>query len=255
MVFTSPPLNRAAEDEVARLIHLVCSEYTRLAGESLRPPVRLAQTLLGPSDSGGARAFESGGFCELARLAYMSRPMPLPSEFQQAAHWDLPTGVRCVRVSELSADRVQVRGILLEALGRSYEHTLDCPELCALREPDDVLDSHLAVGKYDPRWWWVVEAHGQPEGAMLFTPCPEQGGVELVYLGISPDLRGRGIAKVLLRSGMRELSLGIGTKSAKGRLHLSCAVDLKNQPARALYRALGFQMTAERRAFVRAIGS
>jgi len=252
MFFTSLPSNREAEVEVGRLLDLSCTGYEKAPDAG----VRLAQTLLSPGEHAAARAFVHGGFHELSRLAYLSRPVPQPSEFDGYTPWQLPEGVRAVSLSDFAPDFEGSRDRLLAGLTRSYEQTLDCPELCDLRKPEDVLDSHRSVGRFDPKWWWIIEEHGQAEGAMLFTACPELGSVELVYLGLSPALRGRGIAKVLMRSGMRELAFGLNLKSARGRQrgNLTCAVDLKNDPARGLYRSLGFQMTAERIAFVRAIG-
>ena len=58
-----------------------------------------------------------------------------------------------------------------------------------------------------------------------------------------------------MRSGMRDLSFGLPRGRARERARLTCAVDLNNEPARRLYRGLGFQMTAERIAMVRAIGA
>ena len=88
---------------------------------------------------------------------------------------------------------------LLEALESSYQDTLDCPELCGLRETPDVLDSHRSTGVFDPALWWMVHVNGQARGCALFNRCPEQRTIELVYLGLSPELRGRGLGKWLLR--------------------------------------------------------
>jgi len=258
MFFTSPPKNREAEEEVGVLIDRVCGEFVRRAGASGSAQactgIRLAQTLLNPGERAAARAFEHGGFRELARLAYLSRPLPLPSEFDGIEPWRLPDGIRATALASLGPDESSIDARLLIALSRSYEQTLDCPDLCRLRSPEDVLESHRSVRKFDPRWWWLIELNGEPEGVMLFTANPEQGDVELVYLGLSPKLRGKGIAGTLMRSGMRELAYGLKARRSRGTGKLCCAVDLANEPARRLYRGLGFQMTAERVAMVRPLG-
>lgn len=258
MFFTSSPKGREAEQEVGALIDRVCGEFERRSAEAEKPhggggEVRLAQTLLNPGERAAARAFEIGNFRELARLAYLSRPLPLVSEFEGFEPWKLPSGIRAIAVSDLKLDAPTTDARLLTALTRSYEQTLDCPELCALRAPEDVLESHRSVRKFDPRWWWLIELDGEPEGVMLFTANPEQGDVELVYLGLSPKLRGKGVARVLMRSGMRALATGLRSRKSRERGRLTCAVDLANEPARRLYRGLGFQMTAERIAMVRAL--
>ena len=252
MFFTSAPSGRSAEDELGRVIDAVCQDLQSLSGEESRR-VCLAQTLLSPGERAAARSFAHGGFHELARLAYLGRPLPTPGEFEGFTPWQLPEGIRVRSMVELGDENEQTQHRLLTGLTRSYEQTMDCPELCTLRTPEDVLDSHRSVRKYDPRWWWIVELDGEPEGAMLFTICPDQGDAELVYLGLSPRLRGKGLARILMRSGMRELAFNSARVKGRTRARLTCAVDLNNDPARRLYRGLGFQMTAERVAMVRAL--
>lgn len=252
MCFTSQPATRAAEEELGRVIDAACEDFGSRGRDA---DVRLAQTLLNPGERSAARAFAHGGFHELARLAYMARPVPTPSEFEDFEPWQSPEGISARSLATLGPDLPETSERLVLALSRSYEQTMDCPELCTLRTPEDVLDSHKSVRKFDPRWWWLIELDGEPEGAMLFTACPDSGGVELVYLGISPRLRGRSLGRTLMRSGMRDLSFGLPRGRARERARLTCAVDLNNEPARRLYRGLGFQMTAERVAMVRAIGA
>jgi ribosomal protein S18 acetylase RimI-like enzyme len=252
MCFTSQPGSRASEQELGRVIDALCDDLRSVSDPN---GVRLAQALLNPGERAAARAFTNGGFHELARLAYMGRPVPTPGEFEGFEPWQLPADTAARSLATLGPEREETTQRLLIALTRSYEQTLDCPELCTLRSPEDVLDSHRSVRRFDPRWWWLIELNGEPEGAMLFTACPDSGGVELVYLGISPRLRGRGLGRVLMRSGMRELAFGLTKSRARERARLTCAVDLHNEPARRLYRGLGFQMTAERVAMVRAIGT
>ena len=252
MCFTSQPGSRPAEAELGQVLDALCDD---LRSADRAADVRLAQTLLNPGERAAARSFAHGGFHELARLAYMGRPVPTPGEFDGFQAWELPSDVTARSISSLGGEGPETNQQLLTALARSYEDTLDCPELCTLRAPEDVLESHKSVRQFDPRWWWLIELNGEPEGAMLFTACPESGGVELVYLGISPRLRGRGLGRTLMRSGMRELAFGLPRSRARERARLTCAVDLHNEPARRLYRGLGFQMTAERIAMVRAIGA
>jgi ribosomal protein S18 acetylase RimI-like enzyme len=138
------------------------------------------------------------------------------------------------------------RALLAEALDRSYEATLDCPGLCGMRETDDVIDSHLSTGQFDPSMWWLVLSDGAAHGCALFNPCPEQGTVELVYLGLSPRVRGRGLARMLLAHGLARLG-------GPGQLSVTCAVDRRNAPAIALYRRAGFGEFSGRIAYVKAL--
>jgi ribosomal protein S18 acetylase RimI-like enzyme len=84
---------------------------------------------------------------------------------------------------------------------------------------------------------------------MLNGPTERDGvsagdGAELVYLGLSPQARGNGIARTLLMHGMHACS------AARFRT-ISLAVDSRNSPARKLYAALGFTRVSSRAALVR----
>ena len=41
----------------------------------------------------------------------------------------------------------------------------------------------------------VLRDQGAPAGCMLLNRCPEQRVVELVYIGLAPGLRGRGLSR------------------------------------------------------------
>ena len=124
--------------------------------------------------------------------------------------------------------------------------TLDCPELCGLRRTDDVIASHLATGVFHPETWWLVFEDGEPEGCVLMSHCPEHDSVELVYLGLSPRLRRRGLGERLLRCA-------IARCARYSAASVTCAVDRRNAPAVALYERLGFRAFASRIALVRGL--
>jgi mycothiol synthase len=201
------------------------------------PAVTLAQSLLEPEETAAIASLSAAGFRRLGDLAYMHRNIPrhAPARGLSVPVW--PDGMAVRRLSEIPAR--EHSPLLLRALERSYIDTLDCPELCGMRRVQDVLDSHRSVGKFDPALWWVAFQSDQAEGCMLLTPCPEQHAVELVYLGLSPPLRGCGLAASLLKMGIAEL--------AGRREHtLTCAVDLRNTPALKLYERAGFERAAVR---------
>jgi len=230
MFFTSRPRSASESKELAAVIEAACRDVS--------PVVRLAQALLTPGEGEAQVAFEAAGFVKLASLAYLHRPRPRPHEFApfQSPQWQPGMTVRNVEPGEDAA--------LLEALERTYEDTLDCPALCGLREIHDVLESHRATGRHDPKLWWMVWFESRPLGAMLFNPCPDQGTIELVYLGLSPELRGKGIASRLLGFGLHRLS-------NRREPEVTCAVDLQNQPALRLYSRHGFTTSVQRLALVR----
>jgi ribosomal protein S18 acetylase RimI-like enzyme len=82
---------------------------------------------------------------------------------------------------------------------------------------------------------------------MLFSPSPGTGTLELVYLGLSPMLRGRGL-------GGRLLAFGLSHLVWREEGTVTCAVDQRNTPACRLYERFGFVRFEERIALVRGLG-
>ena len=77
--------------------------------------------------------------------------------------------------------------------------------------------------------------------------CPDHRSVELVYIGLGPGLRGRGV-------GRRVLEHALGAVSGVEAAEVTCAVDRSNTPALRLYEGLGFSEFTSRVAFVAPIG-
>lgn len=250
MVFLSPPVWRpgasgresaAAEagehaDRVACL-RAACRELEQHHARS----IALLQALPEPEEDWAIAALKETGFVWIADLAYLHRPGDRPLGGADET-WPDDVRVRTVRgVKGRGSDR----SLLIEALERSYEGTLDCPQLRGLRRTEDVLESHVASGRFDPRWWWLVFREGRPEGCLLMNAVEQGGAAELVYLGLSPGLRGRGLGERLLRLGL----------ATTGWMPVLCAVDRQNVPAMALYERLGFREVGARVALVRPVGA
>lgn len=230
MVYTSPQRGVGGSATVARLLDHACKA---VAGGGI------AQALLEPGESSSRIGFERAGFIFVGDLLYMRRAWSEPAP-ERGVTW--PAGIA------VDPWRDGLEPDLAAALERSYEGTLDCPELCGMRETADVIESHRATGRFDPALWWLVREHGEPMGAMLLNPNPAQDHTELVYLGLAPGVRGRGLAGALLGLGLRALP-GRAPRTAL------CAVDSRNTPARRLYERAGFREFARRSAFVRTLAS
>ncbi len=235
MFFTTTPATGAEAAELADVI--------RAAGDAAGE--RLGQALLEAHETTIAEALSLAGFTRLAELAYLRMTLPSQRAVSQSppAALTLPAGVEAATWKPGDDEDLVV------ALDRSYIDTLDCPELCSLRTTGDTLESHRATGgpgAFDPSLWWLVREKGKPEGALLLSPCADQGHVELVYLGLSPSLRGRGVASALLRHGLDTLA-----RRPRPERLVTCAVDQRNAPAKRLYAAAGFREFAARSAHVR----
>ena len=195
--------------------------------------VDLAQALIDPSDELEEAMFISGGFKRLAQLDYLERPVP---RFGTIPSPELAPDVR-IEAWDGNEDE------LVALLERTYENTLDCPGLAGLRRTTDILAGHLASGTREPDWWHVLRIDGVPSGVLLFNRGADGHSIELVYLGLVPMARGRGLGKTLLTFGLAALD-------GDGARIVVLAVDRENQPAVRLYRRAGFRHSVRRTAMV-----
>jgi ribosomal protein S18 acetylase RimI-like enzyme len=197
---------------------------------------KLVQTLLAPEEEGLAGPLLRNGFRRVTDLWYMrlDRGTPLAG---------LDTLVRLAFRAFDEADPPLFR----QALLRTYEETLDCPEVNGLRTVEEVLAGHRAQGIYDPGRWWLALDEGEPVGVLIVTEMPESGDWEVAYMGVVPEARRRGYGREILLKAVAE-----ARAADVGRLLLS--VDTRNRPAWHLYRAMGFE-PYERRAVYLALGS
>lgn len=241
MVYLSGPDDaQRAPDPSTQHEHRVatlCAVFAAIE-QSMTDRVALAQALVTPVEHWALQACRDAGMLQIAELSYQKLVIPT----ERAATRSLPDGVELRIAGDVAEPGA--RAALARALERSYVDTRDCPDLCGLRAVDDVIDSHRATGRHNPALWWVVYLHGQPEGALLLSPFPEQSSVELVYLGIGPVLRGRGLGRVLMEHA-------IEAAARAGALEMTCAVDMQNPCALRLYQRLGFRSIDRRLALVR----
>lgn len=243
-MFLAPPDPSHSQTEVDRLgADQARAEAIRAALAGLRQlgsdRVVLAQALASPEEPWAVRAFQEAGFLGVGRLVYLRRPLGL-SGGPSLPDW--PPGVSLASLATFGGvERWRQR--LEHLLDATYEQTLDCPALCGLRKTSDVLASHLAVGRFDARHWNVLCEGDEWIGCILLTRLPEMRSVELVYFGLTPKARGRGLGKALLQHGLRNIA----------RLdadEVTCAVDQGNAPAIRLYRSANFTDFGSRHAFV-----
>ncbi len=241
MLFVSePPAEGDAATALEERVGLIQAACGHLAATMLSR-VQIAQALPDPAEPWFVEALTAAAFTRVGNLSYLRRGGgSLPRALR---HGTPPDDVRLVRVSDLPKSGVDA--LLVEAMDRSYMDTLDCPELCGLRETRDILASHRDTGRYDPSSWWLVFEGDEPQGCALFSPCPDAATAELVYLGLSPSVRGRGLGKHLLALGIEEV------RRRHPTWPMTLAVDQRNTPALGLYKAFGFRSFGERVAYVR----
>lgn len=201
-----------------------------LAGD---PDAAIVQALLDPEHRAVLRMLTDCGFEDVAELIYLARRVerPMPG-------FRLPETLRLETYSEATHAR------FADTLLRSYEQSLDCPKLNGRRSIDDVIAGHKAAGRFDPERWFLLSDSGADLGAMLLNRLDPGDGYELVYIGLTPEARGRRLGEGLIKHGIALLA-------GEGGGQMITACDADNAPARKLYHRLGFGHVYARRALVR----
>ena len=229
MAFVSPAPVRSDAATAVYLARTACQAQPAAK-------VRIIQALLDPSQRNEAEVLTQAGFHGLASLVYMQR-----TARAAAVPLDLEDSVQCVHWSD------RQRTIFARAIAASYQETLDCPGLLGLRQMDDIIAGHMGTGQFKPKLWFALHRDGDPVGVMLLNLVPRTGSMELVYLGISPLWRGRGI-------GRRLLAHGLGVAAEHGVTNVILAVDRSNKPALRMYRSMKFTSTAQKLAMIYVLG-
>ena len=117
-----------------------------------------------------------------------------------------------------------------------------------MRLTEDIVAGHMATGTFDPALWTLLYVDEQPAGAVLLNPFPAHRTVELVYLGLAPFARGRGLGQQLLRHGLSLLT-------GRHERTLTLAVDRLNTPAIAMYVSEGMRPIVQRSGLIRPLGN
>ncbi|MBO6740942.1 MAG: GNAT family N-acetyltransferase [Phycisphaerales bacterium] len=205
--------------------------------------VRLAQCLIEPRNRWASDVFIGAGMIFVGELAYLRKRLEqTPPRHVPEPDW--PEGISVRPLRDLQHGSIQSdREALITALEASYIDTLDCPELCGLRNMDDVVDSHMATGVFNASHWLLIERDAQPVGCCLLSHCPASGSIELVYLGLGARARGLGLGRQVLRYATERMT-HLGAKE------ITCAVDTRNTPALRVYESLGYTRFDSRLGFV-----
>jgi ribosomal protein S18 acetylase RimI-like enzyme len=222
-----PPECADGPEQTAREDRLVRHAADWLRGRG----VKLAQALFAPDVSLGTDTLGRNGFVHLTHLWYLRHTFDLPPH---ALH--TPVSLDFVTISE-DPD------LFTKTMSRSYDNTLDCPEINDVRTMNEVLDGHRSQGVHDPGRWWLAIFAGQPVGVALATLTPETGEWDVTYVGIVPEARRRGFGREIMLKVLCEARAA----DAPG---VTLSVDGRNHPAQSLYRTLGFEVFDRREVYL-----
>ncbi len=193
----------------------------------------LAQVLLDPAQQTAQRLYTASGFSRMAELLYLqavirrSTPAPkLPPAFS------------------LQTYSTQAHPIFAATILSTYENSLDCPALNGLRDIEAIIAGHRATGEFDPRLWFLLLENQTPRGILLLNSLSRNDTLELVYLGLTPQSRGRHLSDLLMHHALH-------TAAQQRFTRLSLAVDANNPPALQLYYRHGLQRITSKIALIR----
>jgi len=158
--------------------------YAQLRPALVARGVHLVQALESCSDRRAAELLENSGFSHAADLLYLG------AEASSFPDHPPPVPFAMERFEPAMADRLK------KTIDQSYEGTLDCPRMDGLRETDDVIAGYLAIGEFRAELWRIIRDGAADVGCLLVNLHPDAKHAEIVYLGLVPAVRGRGVAVV-----------------------------------------------------------
>lgn len=126
----------------------------------------------------------------------------------------------------------------------TYQDTRDCPSLSEFRTAIQTLRGYQNSQSFTPSWWFRIHdrATNQCLGCLVMgrqESAKDPAGrdldiAEIVYMGLVPSARGRGLGKETVQSALR-IAQQAGCK------HLVLAVDKDNLAAKSIYRQAGLE--------------
>jgi ribosomal protein S18 acetylase RimI-like enzyme len=186
--------------------------------------VRLAQALLTPEEKDRGAALDRNGACWITRLWYLRHHLQLPT-----SHLATPVRLR------QEPYRSDTSALFHEVLERTWEGSLDFPEVNGVRSAEEFLAGYQERGSAScfETWWLVCEGRC-PVGVIILVSCEKTRSLELAYLGVVPESRRCGFGREMLLEVLAEAR-------ARDAREVTLSVDVRNRPAWSLYRRLGFE--------------
>lgn len=224
----SPQLAPGEDESLCgRLLKAACDDLANTG-------VRIVQSLQTVDHGVEVRALTEAGFRHVNDLLYL---VSLRGQFPTGVVAGLP---ELVPFSDAEHER------LADIVVRTYAGSLDCPDLGNVRPIGEVLAGYRAVGKFDPARWLIAREQDRDVGCLLLGRHDGESQMELIYLGVVAEARGRGLGIQLVRAAQR-------LAGADGCERLVTAVDAANRPAIAAYAAAGFIAWDRRSVYLRVL--
>ncbi|MEM9827314.1 MAG: GNAT family N-acetyltransferase [Planctomycetota bacterium] len=202
------------------------------------------------------------GFCELTDLRYLAKTLEpgkcqsVPGKCQSVPRewWLEPVAWENVAGGNIAGEKrdspsgggASPRPSRMIELAALVEHTyvdsLDCPELSGVRSAASTLAGYIDAPSFRrDGWFWVRHRGSQRPIGMLVLAC-HGPAAEIVYVGLLPEFRGRGIGRGLLGES-EAVAAGWGCE------RMLVALDRRNFPAAALYEGHEFRQILVQRQY------
>lgn len=204
---------------------------------------RLGQSLLTPDDLVEAELLFRHGFAHAADLFFLARTLQ-PSDAELSASDSQKEPLLAGRTVMKETFRDDNASRFAAVIEQSYRHSLDCPYLKDFRSGSEALASHKLSGVFDPSSWMLYSVDRRDAGVLLLNEHPDQDAIELVYIGVTPESRGLGLGRRMVRDGVR-------LAARRGRSAMFLAVDCENRFANTVYSEFSFAELARRRVLLR----
>ncbi len=225
------PPEVAVEQDVDVADALLQSAIGRLSSAN----VTFIQSIVEREELEGRRLLDKNGVPYLTDLVFMERNLNLA----------MP---ECGAELEFITYDQQTHRQFVDLLQRTYRATLDCPELDGMRTAEQALEGHRGTGTLHPEYWRLFRRDGNDVGVLLLSEHADQRAWELVYMGVAPEARGKGIGRDMLA-----MTLPLLPQQTSPTIFL--AVDARNHYATAAYERIGFEVIATRALHLRLSGS
>ncbi|WP_254507828.1 GNAT family N-acetyltransferase [Anatilimnocola floriformis] len=209
-----------------------------LDGVLQQQKILLAQALTERREHPTTAIFQAAGYRVASDLLYLA------ADLTGAANRRIPGfPIQPLELVAVSHDE-DARWIRL--IEQTYEKTLDCPAVDGLRPTRHVLQEYRDIGVPRTDWWFIARYNSEDIGCLILADHRPAAHAELVYMGLTPDMRGRGWGVHLAHQAQL-------IAATSGAQHLVLSVDAANLPALRHYQTAGFKFLEQRTVLVKAI--
>jgi hypothetical protein len=176
------------------------------------------------------------GFSKVGDLEYLA--LDLKDSLSIETSFETLDAPAKLQARSIDVDDEEQWETLQALVQRTYQKSMDCPNLEQFRSATQIMDGYQQSPTYAPDLWFMLSEQPEDEPVGCLLMARHQGDpasvLEVVYMGVVPDARGRGFSRDIL-------SLALQCCRAESAARMILAVDRTNRPARDAYMRLPMQ--------------